>query len=242
MHRKFLAGLGAAVVLLGIAGCSDAAPLTGPTSTSGSQQAGEPDLSGIPDVVAEVNGEELAKDDFIELYTGQFQQMQAQSQTTGQEVDQKKLRTQTVNAMVDTELLVQEADSRGITASQDELDAALQELATANQMQTADEALAALKEQGLNEDEVYSQLKTQVRLDKLIAEETGDIEPTEDELRDLYDEAVAQQKQSGAEDELPSFEDAKPQLIEQATSQKQSEAYKTIVDGLREDANITINL
>ncbi|WP_166998599.1 SurA N-terminal domain-containing protein [Paramicrobacterium fandaimingii] len=242
MHRKLLAGLGAAVVLLGMVGCSTSG-IEGPKPTGSQQQGSQPDVSGVPDVVAEVNGVELTKDEFVELYEGQYQQMQQQSQTTGEEVDQDALRKQTADAMVDTELLIQESDARNIEATQEELDAALEKLATANQMKTADEALAALKEQGLDEKAVYSQLKTQVRLDKLIAQETGDIEPTDEELQKLYDQAVAQQKQSGGQGgELPSYEEARPQLVEQAKSQKQSEAYEVLVKKLRKGADITVNL
>lgn len=242
--RKVLLGLGVAVTLFGLVGCSAAGEAEAPPSTSDGQGASqEPDLAGIPDVVAEVNGERLTKEDFVQLYEGQFQQMQAQSQTTGQEVDQKSLRTQVVQAMVDTELLTQEADTRKIQASQEDLDAALEEIATASQMESTQDVLAALADQGLTEDEVYFQLETQVRLDRLVTEEIGDSEPTEQELRDLYDQAAAQQAQSGQEgSELPPFEDVRPQLVEQAASAKQAEAYGALTAELRKDADLTVNL
>src|SRR5699024_1451986 len=39
---------------------------------SGQQEMPEPDLEGIPDVVAEVNGEEITGDEFESTYQGQF--------------------------------------------------------------------------------------------------------------------------------------------------------------------------
>ena len=249
MNKKLLVGLGLAVSLFGVAGCTGAgesgegepSPDNGGTEQEGAPQG--PDLEGIPDVVAEVNGEEISKDEFVSLYEGQFQQLQAQSQSTGEELDQEQLRVQTAEVMVDTELLIQEADGRNFEASQEDVDTALDELATANQLESADEFLAAIKEQGTDEAEVMTQLETQVKLDRLIAEEAGDTEPTEEELQALYDQAAAQQEEVGEEGaELPPFDDVRPQLVEQAVTVKESEAYETLVADLREDADVTVNL
>lgn len=241
--RRLLVGLSVAVAMFGLAGCSGASEPEESPPTSDQAASQEPDLSGIPDVVAEVNGTQLTGDGFVELYEAQFQQMQAQSQTTGEQVDQQALRKQTVEVMVDTELLTQEADARQIQASQADLDAALEEIAVANQMESTQDVLAALAEQGVTEDEIYSQLETQVRLDRLMAEETDDSEPTEQELRELYDQVAAQQEQSGeAGTELPPFEEVKPQLVEQVVSSKQSEAYGILVSTLRENADVTVIL
>src|SRR5699024_9190011 len=44
----------------------------------------EPDLDDVPDVVAEVNGEEVSKDEFAEVYEQQFQQQAMQAQMSGE--------------------------------------------------------------------------------------------------------------------------------------------------------------
>ncbi|MGM1017426.1 MAG: SurA N-terminal domain-containing protein [Actinomycetota bacterium] len=243
MNRRLWTGLGVAVVLFGIVGCSATGDAEESTPSADPGAAQEADVSDVPDVVAEVNGVEISGEDFIELYEGQFAQLAAQAQATGEEVDQESLRSQTAEAMVDTELLSQEADERGIEPSQTELDAALEEIAAANQMESTDDVLSALGEQGLSEDDVYSQLTTQVQQEQLLAEEVGDAEPTEEELRELYDQAVAQQEQSGEEGaEIPPFEEVEPQIREQAVSTAQSEAYAALVGELREDADITVHL
>lgn len=235
-------GLGVAITLFGLVGCSSTGSET-PAAESSQQEgsAQKPDLKGIPDVVAEVNGVEITKDEFVGVYEAQFTQMQAQAQQTGEPLDQDQLRTQTAEAMVDNELLIQEADERKIELSQEELDAALQELATANQMQSADEMLAALKEQGMGEKEVFAELETQQRVDRLLTEEVGTIEPTEQELLAIYEQAVAQQGQSGG-GEIPPFEEVRPQLVEQAVNTKKSEAQQALAAELREGAEITLNL
>jgi len=242
MSRKMWMGLGVAVTLLGLAGCSG----TGAEApTESSQQEGasqQPDVTGLPDVIAEVNGVEIAKDEFVSLYEMQFTQWQAQAQQTGEELDQDQLRTQTAEAMVDTELLMQEADDRKIEITQEDLDSALEELATAGQMESTDDLLATLEEQGMSEKEVFAELETQQRLERLLTDEIGDTQPTEEELLAIYDQAAAQQEQSGSGGELPPFEEVKAQLVEQAVNSKKAEAQQALTTQLREGAEITLNL
>lgn len=201
----------------------------------------EPDLKDIPEVVAEVNGEEIAKEDFESVYTGQFQQMAMQAQMTGQEVDQAQLKGQVAESLVAQELLVQETESQKLTASEEQTNTALEELAQQNGLKSSDELLAALKEQGLSEEEVMKQVETQVKIEQLIASETGEIKLTEEELQTYYDEAKAQQEEAGGE-EIPAFEEVKPQIEEQMKAQKESEATQALIAKLREDAEVTINL
>lgn len=244
MSRKLWVGLGVAVTLLGLVGCSSAGsekPADESSQQEGSAQ--KPDLEGIPDVVAEVNGEEITKDEFVSVYEMQFTQSQTQAQQTGEAVDQDQLRMQTAEAMVDNELLLQEADKRKIELTQEELDAALEQLAVSSQMESTDALLAALKEQGLDEKEVFAELEMQQRVDRLLTEEVGDAQPTEQELVALYEQAAAQQAQSGGQGgELPPFEEVRPQLVEQAVSTKKSEAQQALAAQLREGADITMKL
>ncbi|NED94194.1 peptidylprolyl isomerase [Phytoactinopolyspora alkaliphila] len=262
MPKKLLLSAGVVLSLLGVAACGEddeagdaTAPESAPTAEdegTGQEAAPEPDLEGIPDVVAVVNGEEISRDEFVTTYESQFQQMAMQAQMSGEEVDQEQLKAQTADSMVDSELLVQEADDRGFDASQDDVDTTLNELAEQNGLGTADDFLAALAEQGMPEEEVMKQLELQVKVDQLISDEAGDIEPSEDELRKLYDDAVAQQEAAGEEGaaeagteegaEVPSFEEVRPQLEEQAISQKEAEVAQALLADLRESGDITVNL
>ena len=201
----------------------------------------EPDLKDIPDVVAEVNGEKIDKKEFESAYTGQFQQMAMQAQMSGQEVDQTQLKGQIAESLVAQELLVQETEKQKLTATDEQTDASLKELAEQNGLASSEEFLAALKEQGISEEEVREQVKAQVKVDQLVAQETGEIKPTEDELKKVYEQAKAQQKEAGSE-ELPAFEEVKPQLEEQVKMQKESEAVQGLVAKLRESADVKINL
>lgn len=206
----------------------------------GEAAAGKPDLEGIPDVVAEVNGEEIAKDEFVPAYEQQYQQMAAQAQMSGEQPDEKELRKQVADTLVNTELLNQAADERGIEASDQQVDTKLTELAKSNQLGSAKEFLSALEKQGMGEDEVRSQVETQVRLDALLAKESGGVKVTEAELRKAYDAMKAQQGQTGQK--VPGFKKVRPQLEEQVESQKLNSTAQTLLEDLRKDAEITVNV
>src|SRR5699024_2197178 len=83
----------------------------------------EPDLDDVPDVVAEVNGEEVSKDEFAEMYKQQFQQqaMQAQMSGEGGDIDQDEMKEEIAEVMVGQELLTQAADKEVGEVSVDDL-------------------------------------------------------------------------------------------------------------------------
>src|SRR5690625_1684635 len=262
MRKKALLGAALAIALLGVAACGDegsGADQEASSDQSTEQQMPEqegqdpqqpelpePDLEGIPDVVAEVNGKKIDKEEFEAAYESQFQQMMMQAQMTGEESNQDELKASTAENLVGNELLTQEAENRKITASKEQVDDTLQEMAEANGMESGEEFIAALAEQGMAEDEVMDQLETQVEIEQLIAEEAGDIEPTEAELQELYEQSAAQQEQAAGEGgeagEMPAFEEVEDQLKEQVKAQKEGEATQALVDALREKGDVTIHL
>ncbi|RNF38307.1 peptidylprolyl isomerase [Planococcus salinus] len=256
MIKKWFLGLslGVSVSLLAACGGGDEAtentneePNTQEEAAAGAEEGAEqrempePDLSGVPDIVAEVNGQEVTKEEFETAYAGQFQQAAMQAQMSGQEVDQNQLKEQIAESLVGQELLIQEAGNRGYNVSEDEMDKRLTDLAAQNGLESKEQFLTALEEQGIPEEEVMSQLETQVKVNQLIAEEAGSVEPTEEELQALYEQAKAQQEQMGGE-ELPAFEELKPQLEEQIKMQKEGEATQALVAKLRENADVAVHI
>jgi peptidyl-prolyl cis-trans isomerase SurA len=210
------------------------------------EQAPAVDLEGIPDVVAEVNGQEVMKDDFVVLYEAQFQQAAMQAQMSGEQPDEDALKQQTADQLVDTTLLTQEAEARGIDVTEQDVDAELAAVAKENQLGSVEELFAALEKQGATEDQARTQLESQMVIEQLLADEAGPIEPTEQDLRGIYQRAKEQQAQSGQQgaqtQKIPPYAQVKPQLEEQAKADRMAEVGQMLVDALREDADITINL
>jgi hypothetical protein len=256
LRRNVLLGFFLALLLIGASACGgadgDGGDASGEAATQQEQQEEkqadpsnpEADLEGIPEVVAEVNGEEIPKEEFVQAYEAQFQQASMQAQTSGQPVDQDQLKEQVAQSMVSTELLVQEAEKRDITVSDKEVDQTLEQLAQQNGMESVDAFVQALEQQGMDREEVDDQIRTQVRIERLIEAEAGDINPSNEEVRAMYDQLKAQQEQSGEQggQKMPPFAEVRPQLEDQLKSQKQSEVAQRLVGDLRKDADVVVNL
>jgi peptidyl-prolyl cis-trans isomerase SurA len=201
----------------------------------------EPDLEGIPDVVAEVNGEEITKEDFEQTYTNQFQSAAMQQQMTGEELDQEQMKKDILDGMISQRLFIQEVDNRDMSASEEEVDEIVGQLVEQNGFESEDELFAAFEEQGMAKEEVISQIETESKIQKMIEEEVGEVDPTEEELQAMYDQMTAQQEESG-QGEVPSFEEIKPQLEDQVKMEKETMAAQNLASELREDADVTVHL
>lgn len=247
------AGLAA---LLAVAGCSsgdDGSEADGSSQPSesaadpgaapegdGGPEMPEAEVDDVPDVVAEINGEEISREEFVADYESSLQQA-AMSQDPSQ-IDQDELKQQVAQTMVDNRLLVQAAGESGIEPTEEDIDATLEDVAAQSGMSSVDEVVAALEEQGLTEDEVRAEAADQFRVLGYIEAEADIAEPSEDELRQQYDAYVEQMSSSGQDAEVPSFEEMHDQLAQQAVSQQQNAAAEDILTTLREDADVTINL
>lgn len=258
--NRWLLGLAMSVSVVALAACgsqgdeakpkeSSAAAEQSPGADSAQDQQGQqgkPNTKDIPKVVAEVNGEKILKDDFVPLFETQYQQMQMQAQQSGQPVDEKGLKKQTVENLVSTEVLVQEADKRNIDVSDKDIDKGLKESAKSGQMSEKD-FLKAMKDQGMDEENVRSELKNQLKIEGLVEDEYGEFEVSGEEIGQAYEQAKSQQEQMAqqggqGQQEMPPIEDMRPQLKEQVKNQKSQEATQKFAEKLRKKADVTINL
>ncbi|WP_367647533.1 SurA N-terminal domain-containing protein [Brevibacterium sp. CT2-23B] len=258
--NRWLLGLAMSVSVVALAACgsqgdeakpkeSSAAAEQSPGADSAQDQQGQqgkPNTKDIPKVVAEVNGEKILKDDFVPLFETQYQQMQMQAQQSGQPVDEKGLKKQTVENLVSTEVLVQEADKRNIDVSDKDIDKGLKESAKSGQMSEKD-FLKAMKDQGMDEENVRSELKNQLKIERLVEDEYGEFEVSGEEIGQAYEQAKSQQEQMAqqggqGQQEMPPIEDMRPQLKEQVKNQKSQEATQKFAKKLRKQADVTIHL
>jgi len=237
-------GLAATACLFVLTACG------GSGDTDSSDSSDEPSAQttnedGIPEVVAEVNGEEVTRDEFVLIYDAQLEEATAQAEAGGEKPDEAALKEQTANNLVDAELLSQEAESRGIEVADEDVDAELASLAEANQLGSAQELIDALEKQGTTEEQVRGQVELQVLVEQLVADEAGPLDPTEKELRALYaqgKQAAAQAQAGGKAQPVPPFAQVRDQLAEQAQTEQVGRVAQELVDELRKDADITINL
>ncbi|MGP5054130.1 rod-determining factor RdfA [Brachybacterium paraconglomeratum] len=206
-------------------------------------QAQEADVSDVPEVVATVNGTEITKDDFVQTYQSQYQQMAMQQQAGGQAPDEEQLKTQVAEQLVSNELLRQGAEDAGIKATDKDIDTTLDEIAKQNGLGSGDEVVSALEQQGISAEQVRQDAASQFAITTYIEQEADIAEPSDEELKAQYDALVEQQSAAGGSaEEVPSFEEMKDQLAQQATMQQQNEAATEIAGKLRESGDVTINV
>lgn len=210
---------------------------------AGDPQAQEADVSDVPEVVATVNGTEITKDDFVQTYQSQYQQMAMQQQAGGQAPDEEQLKTQVAEQLVDNELLRQGAEDAGIKATDKDIDTTLDEIAKQSGLGSGDEVVSALEQQGISAEQVRQDAASQFAITTYIEQEADIAEPSDEELKAQYDAMVEQQSAAGGSaEEVPSFEEMKDQLAQQATMQQQNEAATEIAGKLRESGDVTINV
>jgi len=201
----------------------------------------EPDLDSIPDIVAEVNGEEITKEDFTGLYEQQFQQQALQAQMSGAEIDEDTIKTQTAEGLIGQFLLTKEAEDKISEVSEAEVDEVLNNFLTQYGMESKEELFEQLSEQGVDENDFMSDIEKQAKIERLIADEVGEIDVPEDEIKEAYDEVKAQQEaMEDSDQEFPDYDEAKPILEEQLKNEKQAMAIQEIVDKLRDKADVTL--
>lgn len=260
MTKRWWASIALAVAMAtGVSACGSGEQSAGqePSASSSGQSSGspsvsaspgkgtpKPDLEGIPKVVATVNGKKIPRDEFVQAYKAQFQRASRQQQMLGKPVDQDKLKQQVAKNLVSSELLTQEASNRGLAAPDKQVKQKLQDLAKQNRMSSVDKLFAALKKQGLDKQSVREDVRTQIKIDKLLKQETGKIQPSEKELRKLYNQAVKSQQQSqqNKKQQAPSFKQVRPQLVEQFKQRKRAQAAQSLLKDLRKKADVTNNL
>lgn len=241
--------------LLAVAGCSgddgsgeepSHQPSASEESTPGADGAPQPpeaDVADVPEVVAEVNGEEISREEFIGDYESRLQQA-AMSQDPSQ-INQDELKQQVAQNLVDNRLLVQAAGEAGIEPTEADIDATLEDVAAQSGMSSADEVVAALEEQGMTEEEVRAEAADQFRVLGYIEAEADISEPSDAELREQYDAYVEQMEQAGqtgSDAQVPSFDEMRDQLAQQAVGQQQNAAAEEILTTLRAEGDVTINL
>ncbi len=238
-------GLLLALLLAVTTACSGSDDEQDESGSEGESSSESVDVPDVPDVVAEVNGEEISKDAFTDAYEARARQAEAAAQQGqgAEQPDPEQLTDEVVQSLVNEELLKQEADRRDIDASEKQVKATLDELATQSGMQSSDELVKALEDQGLSREDIDRQALQQTRFDMLVDEEAGSVTATDKEVRDLYQQAKQQQEAAGqGGQQLPPLKQVRPQLVQQVEQQKTSEAGRKLIDGLREQADITVNV
>jgi len=132
------------------------------------------------DTLATVNGKNIAAAELDKYYKAQT--AGAPPQENGESVDSVKLAI--LDQLIEKEVLLQRADKLGLTATQDEVDAKLNEIKAPY---TKEQFGQKLKEQGLTEDDFQRDLRQNLTIQKLFNKEiTSHISISDKDVTDFY--------------------------------------------------------
>lgn len=146
----------------------------------------------------------------------------------------KEIQTQALDMLVNTELLKQEAATRGIEISGDEVEARLETLKTdVGGAEVLDERM---KEFNIDEKTLRRDIKNELTIQKLLeqvfVEKT--VAVTEEEVLAFYEQA------GGVEAGLPALEEVRAQIETQIKTSKEQEVVTAYIEELRAKATIEV--
>jgi len=194
------------------------------------------------DAVAIVNGEPVPREEFDQMLEMRMEMYEMQEPVgEGEEAAEMEemLKQQTLDELIAQTVIMQNAEAEGIAVEEDEIEEQYQLL---KGQYGEEEFQTVLEEQNMSpeslRENIANQLVIQEYVEKKAAEELGEeaLEVSEDELKALYEQHSMQME------DLPEFEEMKPQLIEMAQQDKMQEVTGEIVNQLIEESDIEVLL
>ncbi len=96
----------------------------------------------------------------------------------------------------------------------------------------------ALKKSDMTKEELKKEIAKKVQSTQYIDKEIKVDEVTEKEMKDYYDKA----KEQGSSEDMPAYEDVKPQIKEGLESEQKKKKTQELIDKLKKDADVKINV
>lgn len=174
-------------------------------------------------VVARVNGEEINSAEIVAA--------QEQIGQQGQEISEENALEQIINQKI----ISQKVESEGYSVSTEEAEATIKDQLSAQGM-SLEEYKQQVEQQGVSYEEQIQQIREELAIQKYLTDNIDEeaTEVTDKETEQFYE----RYKEQESEGEIPSYEEIKPQIITRLEQQKQQKAINSLVQELREDAEI----
>lgn len=180
------------------------------------------------EVVVKINGQDVTGDQYNEIYP----QIKMQASAGGQEVEQEQLKDQAIESLIGQELLKQDVEKKGEEVPKEEIDEQIKEM----KAQGEEQYEAILEQNGLTEDTLRDEVAFALKFEKYAETEFEGVEPTDEEVEELYDQLKEQGQ--GQDQELPEFDEIKDQIKAQIEQDKTNEKAQERVEELKEKADI----
>lgn len=182
-------------------------------------------------VVTTINGNDIKG----ETYNSTYAQTKVMMKQYGVS-DKKKLKEQTLNAIVQQELLKQDAKKNGIEVTDKEIQSQFDKEKKASKGDFA----KVLKQNQFTEETYKEQIELRLTVQKYTDQELKATEVTDKEVQAYYDKLKKQQEEAPKEKqkEVPKLKDIEGQIKQQLQQQKQQKQLQAKVQELEKKADI----
>jgi FKBP-type peptidyl-prolyl cis-trans isomerase (trigger factor) len=187
--------------------------------------------------VAVVNGSKITGKDYNAAYQSVAQQvymtaLQQGNSSNSQLADQAK--QQTLTTLVGETLILQDAKSKGYTASSNQIKSKYD--AMAKQYGGNSKLQALLKKQNLTTDDLKQNISKQIVFNTYVSKQIGTPKVSDKEIQQFYDQYSKGQKN------VPKLSQVKSQIKQQLIQQKQNQQLKGIIAQLKKQGNVNIKI
>lgn len=189
LHSRRLAAMLLAAALAPVAGAQEVPPQATAAAPAavGSTDSSMPGIINM--ILVKVNGAPILYSQLLEQEAERMPLIRQQFPEEEIEAQLPALRRQFLVGLIDEQMMLQRADTLGITADANQVDAQIQRLREANGLQTEEQFQEALAAMGLGLDELRERMRRTMRQQRLVFEEVNrGLFASESEIRRYYDE------------------------------------------------------
>lgn len=177
------------------------------------------------EVVLNINGTDVMGD----RYNLAYLQTKAQLFQFGEDTsDRESLKELALNALVEQQLLEQDADEKGVEVSEEEIESEFESIKSDDE----EHFESFLEEYHFTEDTFKMQLSFAMLYDKYIESVFPNIEVSDEEIEDVYNDLKSENE------DIADLEDIKDFLRAELTHRKEGEKMQERIEELKEEADI----
>ncbi len=181
------------------------------------------------DIAMRVNGSVVTKEEFMQ----NADLVIAQYQSSGMEIDREEVKNSVVDWMVEEIILFDYLEERNIEITEEEMKALYDE--QKKQM----EGMMSMEDYPSFEEE-KEEIEIILKIQKLLEIYGEDVDVSEEEVQNAYDNQVAQMEQMEMGDDIPSFEEAKSDIERRLIQEKAGGLITETLEKIKEEAEIEI--
>ncbi len=192
------------------------------------------------DVALRVNGITYTFEEFEQT----FERVAREIQMQGMEVTKEEVKENTVEMLVQEALLIEHAIDEEIEVTKEDIDDHVEEIMGMLGLQTEEELLEHLNAEGIEDrEELEDLLEKEVLIMNLIDAYAEDVEITEEQVKEAYDEYIRQVEELGGiggAEETPAYEEIKGEIKESLAQEQVHPLIFAKLGEMKEGANIEV--